>query len=66
VEKLRLVGAQLSPHPDPLPKGEGDAKMAKTTGFMEHTRALRVLRAATARASDWREFHGHMPEPLLR
>ncbi len=40
--------------------------MAKTTGFMEHARALPVLRPAAARVSDWGEFHGHMPEPLLR
>jgi len=40
--------------------------MAKTTGFMEHARALPVLRPAVARASDWGEFHGHLPEPLLR
>ena len=40
--------------------------MAKTTGFMEYTRALPVLRPAAARVSDWGEFHGHLPEPLLR
>ncbi len=41
-------------------------EMAKTTGFMEYTRTLPVLREAAARVSDWREFHSHLPEPLLR
>src|SRR5437870_3121048 len=40
--------------------------MAKTTGFMEYTRTLPVLRPAAVRASDWREFHSHLPKPLLR
>ena len=40
--------------------------MAKSTGFIEYTRALPVLRPAAARVSDWREFHSHMPELHLR
>src|SRR2546425_11356565 len=40
--------------------------MAKTTGFIEYARAVPVLRPAAVRASDWREFHSHLPEPLLR
>src|SRR5256886_16737998 len=40
--------------------------MTKTTGFMEYARVLPVLRPPAARASDWREFHSHLPEPLLR
>src|SRR5205814_3106459 len=36
------------------------------TGFIEYTRTLPVLRPPAARASDWREFHSHLPEPVLR
>ena len=33
---------------------------------MEYGRALPVLRPAAERVLDWREFHGHAPESLLR
>src|SRR5438552_2680363 len=46
--------------------GNWKLEMIKTTGFMEYARALPVLRPAAARASDWNEFHSHLPEPLLR
>lgn len=40
--------------------------MGKITGFMEYERALPVLRPAAERVLDWREFHGHAPESLVR
>ena len=35
-------------------------------GFLEYTRALPVLRPPELRVTDWREFHGHASELLLR
>ena len=40
--------------------------MGKPIGFMEYSRALPVSRPPAERMFDWREFHEHMPEPLLR
>ena len=40
--------------------------MGKPTGFMEYARAAAPARPAGERVSDWREFHGHMPEGELR
>ena len=40
--------------------------MGKPTGFIEHQRALPVMRSTAERVGDWLEFHGHMPESLLR
>jgi glutamate synthase (NADPH) small chain len=40
--------------------------MGKTTGFIEYSRALPVLRAAVERVHDWNEFHGHLSESTLR
>ena len=40
--------------------------MGKPIGFMEYGRALPVSRRPAERMFDWREFHEHMPEPLLR
>ena len=40
--------------------------MGKPTGFMEYRRALPVVRAASERIYDWREFHEHVREESLR
>ena len=40
--------------------------MGKPTGFMEYTRTLPVVRPPVERVGDWREFHEHEPEALLR
>ena len=40
--------------------------MGKPTGFIEYTRTLPVVRPPKERISDWREFHLHGPEALLR
>src|SRR5690349_1057590 len=39
--------------------------MGKTTGFIKYRRSLPVLRDAKTRASDWNEFHDHLPESDL-
>ncbi len=40
--------------------------MGKATGFIEYTRSLPVLRSPRERVKDWREFHCHDSEELLR
>lgn len=40
--------------------------MGKTTGFIEYSRILPVLRQAAERIRDWNEFHGHLSEQDLR
>jgi len=40
--------------------------MGKPTGFIEHQRALPVLRSPAQRVLDWHEFHEHMPDENLR
>ncbi len=40
--------------------------MGKLTGFMDYTRAVSASRPPGERVSDWKEFHGHLPESHLR
>lgn len=40
--------------------------MGKTTGFLEFTRSLPVLRQAHQRVDNWDEFHAHLPESDLK
>jgi glutamate synthase (NADPH/NADH) small chain len=40
--------------------------MGKPTGFMEYTRTVPIVRPASERVADWREFHGHSDEAELR
>lgn len=38
----------------------------KASGFIEHRRALPVLRTPGQRVQDWSEFHEHLPEGILK
>jgi glutamate synthase (NADPH) small chain len=40
--------------------------MGQPTGFLEYPRATPLTRAPRERLSDWREFHGHLPEASMR
>jgi glutamate synthase (NADPH/NADH) small chain len=40
--------------------------MGRPTGFLEYPRATPLNRAPGERLSDWREFHGHLPEASMR
>jgi glutamate synthase (NADPH/NADH) small chain len=40
--------------------------MGKTNGFIEYARAPAIARSPAMRLLDWQEFHGHMPEAILR
>lgn len=40
--------------------------MGKTTGFLEYTRALPILRSAGERIHDWNEFHHHLSNATLQ
>ena len=40
--------------------------MGQPTGFLEYPRATPLTRAPGERLSDWREFHGHLPEASMR
>jgi len=40
--------------------------MGQPTGFLEYPRATPLTRSARERVSDWREFHGHLPEGTMR
>ncbi len=40
--------------------------MGDPTGFLEHTRELEPDRSPSERIKDWKEFHGHLPEKMLK
>jgi glutamate synthase (NADPH) small chain len=40
--------------------------MGRPTGFLEYPRATPQARSPQDRISDWREFHGHLPEVSMR
>jgi len=40
--------------------------MGKPTGFMEYQRLVPLTRHPRERIHDWNEFHGHLPENVLR
>ncbi len=40
--------------------------MGKTTGFIEYSRALPILREPVERLRDWNEFHRHLDDSTLR
>jgi len=40
--------------------------MGRPTGFLEYPRSTPLNREPGERLSDWREFHGHLPEATMR
>src|SRR5262249_25261086 len=46
--------------------GRGGSSMGKPTGFMEYPRELPLAKPPGARVHDWREFHEHADDVMLR